>query len=190
VPHFYAELPKSYRVAHGVDLAYTSSTHADYSVCVTMAATGRGDDVRYYVLDCIRKQVEAPAFTLALVAAHAKKPGRMLFRGSGTEKGAAAFIRQRISSFRHKATRADKFVSAQEYAAAWNAGRVLLPDPELFEAPWVGDFLAEHDRFTGVSDKHDDQVDAAGSAHYALTKGVRDRRGDDERRRSLPKRRM
>jgi hypothetical protein len=48
-----------WRVAIGVDLAYTAKSRADYSVAVVMAADGKGT---CYVLDVIRAQVEAPVF--------------------------------------------------------------------------------------------------------------------------------
>jgi predicted phage terminase large subunit-like protein len=50
----------------------------------------------------------------------------------------------------------DKFCRAQPAAAGWNDGRVRVP----MNAPWLGDFISEVTRFTGVGDKHDDQVDA------------------------------
>ena len=62
----------------------------------------------------------------------------------------------------------DKFTRAQPVAAAWNDGRVRVP----MHAPWLSDFLAEVASFTGVGDKHDDQIDALSQAYtYALTCG-------------------
>jgi predicted phage terminase large subunit-like protein len=58
----------------------------------------------------------------------------------------------------------DKFVRAQEPAAAWNQGKVLLPKNKT----WVDPFLSELLSFTGVQDAHDDQVDAFVSAFLAL----------------------
>ncbi len=186
-PSFYTELPARYTVAHGVDLAYSEKQQADYSVCVTMAFDGK----RFYVLDVIRKQVQAPEFLMVLVAQAAKYPGVMLFRGSGTEKGTSSFFKRRVRGFVQVAAVADKFINATEYAAAWNHGQetgepglILLPDPMSFEnderinTEWVGDFLTEHDRFTGVKDPNDDQVDAAGNAHHALAFGVGQYRRD------------
>ena len=60
--------------------------------------------------------------------------------------------------------RGDKFTRAQPVAAAWNAGRILVPTA----APWLKGFLAELERFTGVNDAEDDQVDALGYAWDAL----------------------
>jgi predicted phage terminase large subunit-like protein len=63
--------------------------------------------------------------------------------------------------------KADKFIRALRYAAAWNAGKVLLPT----SAPWLEEFLSEHASFTGVRDKRDDLIDAAVAAFDLLDTG-------------------
>lgn len=187
-PTFYRALPRAgLRYAHGVDLAYSAKTTADYSVCVTMA---RHPEPRplgtCYIIDVQRKQVDAPAFALTLHAMQSAHAGPMLFRCSGTEKGAASFIAQKVRRFRAEQVRGDKFVNATPYAAAWNDGRVMLPEG----APWLADFLTEHQRFTGVSDAHDDQVDAAGNAFAAVSSASAGYAEDTERRRAFPRRRI
>lgn len=161
-PHYYDALPASgYRVGYGVDLAYTAKTHADYSVCIRLFAVGDA----IYVTEVQRKQVDAPAFALTLKAMHSAFPGRMLWHCSGTEKGAAQFIQQRLPSLQTEQTTADKFVRAQPVAAAWNAGKVMVPH----SAPWLAAFLDEVCSFTGVGDIHDDQVDALASGFALLS---------------------
>ena len=165
-PHFYSELPARLQYGHGVDLAYTSKTVADRSVVVTL---GRFGDC-YYVVDVVSQQVEAPEFTLSLVSAANKRPGRMLFIGSGVEKGSTQFIKRRVPRFEFKAATSDKFVRAQECAAAWNAGKLLVPDPATNPVPWLFDFLEVIEGFTGINDARDDEVDALASAHRVLYK--------------------
>jgi phage terminase large subunit-like protein len=53
-------------------------------------------------------------------------------------------------------------------ATAWNEGRVRVPASSQ-GAPWLGAFLDTVCRFTGVSDRHDDDVDALA---YAWTAGT------------------
>lgn len=160
-PHHYTSLPtEGYRVGYGVDLAYTAKTHADYSVCVRAWAVGD----KLYIVDVQRKQVDAPSFLLTLKAMHSAQPGRMRWHASGTEKGAAQFIKQRLPALHVVPAKGDKFVRSQDVAAAWNAGRVLVPEG----APWLAAFLEEVQSFTGVGDVHDDQVDALASAHSLL----------------------
>ncbi|MEM6792179.1 MAG: phage terminase large subunit [Myxococcota bacterium] len=159
-PQFYDELPSGGWYAHGADLAYTAKTYADFSVVVTMLRLGSS----YYVVDVVRRQVDAPTFCGVLAKQAGRYPGRMLWHASGTEKGAAQFIRSRVPRFEVHPATADKFVRAQPVAAAWNDGRVFIPR----NANWGPAFLAEVRAFTGVGDDHDDQVDALASAFSAL----------------------
>jgi len=160
-PHYYSALPtRGYRVGYGVDLAYTAKTHADYSVCIRCLAVGD----TLYITDVQRKQVDAPSFLLTLRAQHAAQPGPMRWHASGTEKGAAQFIQQRLPALQTVQATGDKFVRSQAVAAAWNAGKVLVPE----DAPWLPALLDEVGSFTGVGDVNDDQVDALASVHSLL----------------------
>ncbi len=165
------ELPrKGYRVGYGVDLAYTAKTSADFSICLKLV---KGDDGRYYVVDVVRKQVQAPEFTLTLKALHSREPGPMLWLASGTEKGAAQFIQTKLPALRVEPATSDKFQRSEAVAEAWNQGLILVPGPseEDPDAPlpeWVEDLVDEITNFTGVADAHDDQVDALASAFELL----------------------
>lgn len=167
-PTYYRQVPeKGYRVGYGVDLAYTAKTLADYSVCIRMLRVG--DD--YYVTDVVRRQVDAPSFTLALSSMHSEMRGPMRWYASGTEAGAGQFVKKKIPTLQIKNATGDKFVRAQPVAEAWNQGRVMVPDPDADDAPtWVGDFIDEIVNFTGQRDPHDDQVDALAAA-FDLLKG-------------------
>jgi len=179
-PSYYDELPRAgYSLGHGVDLAYSKKTHSDYSVCISALRFG---DV-LFILDMVRAQVDAPAFTLSLKAQLSRWKGPMVWHASGTEKGAGQFIRKSIGpDFKVKNATGDKFTRSIDVAAAWNDGRVLLPRG----APWVDVFLGEVCAFTGVDDRHDDMVDALASAHDAVkgnTKSYSSMRGRGGQRR-------
>lgn len=180
-PTFYSELPVTYRGAFGLDLAYTAKTTADWSVCVELwrEETGDPEKPRFYVRHVDRARVEAPAFAITLRGRHNKRPNwRMLWRAAGVEKGAASFL-QKSLPLRVETPPGDKLVSATEVAAAWNDGRVLLPDPEVFSEregfedleEWLYDFLDVVQNFTGMGKETDDDVDALGNAHAALLAG-------------------
>lgn len=158
----YQEPPRDgYRLAIGIDLAYTARTHADYSVAVVLASTAEAA----YVLDVIRGQWEAPEFARRLRGLRERYPSAPLAAfASGTEKGALQFFRDLGVPVRELPVQADKFVRAQAVAAAWNEGRVRVPE----RAPWLAAFLDELLSFTGVHDVHDDQVDALASAWHLL----------------------
>lgn len=161
---------KGYRVGYGVDLAVTAKTSADFSVCVKLV---RGDDGRCYVVDVVRRQVQAPEFLLALKAIHSREAGPLLWLGSGTEKGTAQFIQQKLPALRFEPALSDKFSRSEPVSEAWNLGNVLVPgpsedDPDGEVPEWVEDFIDEITNFTGVRDAHDDQVDALASAFELL----------------------
>lgn len=180
-PTWYSELPKVFRGAFGIDLAYTAKSSADWSICVEMWRQDRGKkddgsrvDPLFYVVHVDREQCELPVFQALLHTRHkVRKAWKMLWRGSGTEKGSASLLKSSGLPIIIKQPPGDKFVSAQEVAAAWNDGRVLLPDPEKFPkaSKWVIPFLGVVGDFTGSGKEVDDDVDGLGNAFEAL-KGV------------------
>lgn len=166
LPPRYSELASKYRVGYGVDLAYTAKTHADYSVLIELWREETADPKKplFYVVQVDRKQVDAPSFTLTLKARHSDRAGPMRWYAGGTEKGSADFIKRQGIPLDVVPPKGDKFVRAQPVAAAWNEGRILVPD----SASWLPAFLDEVQNFTGVADVHDDQVDALAAAFDSL----------------------
>jgi predicted phage terminase large subunit-like protein len=155
--------PVASRICIGADFAYTAKTHADYSVAVVLAQVGGV----YYILDVIRRQVEPRLFRDELRLSHAERPdSRVCAYVAATEQGGVEFIREAgIPVLGLSAAKAgDKFTRALPVAAAWNTGRILLPR----KAPWRDAFLQEVCGFTGIKDRHDDQVDALAAAFDGL----------------------
>lgn len=171
-PTYYRALPTRYRGAFGVDLAYTAKTSADWSICVDLWREEReGADPLFYVKHVDRAQVEAPDFATTLKKRHAERTTwPMLWRASGTEKGSASFLQRQDIPLRVAQPPGDKLVSATDVAAAWNAGRVLVPDPEAFPGvdEWLTPFLDTLANFTGLGKEVDDDVDGLGNAFEAL----------------------
>lgn len=179
-PSYWSELPADgFKISFGVDLSYTEKTHADFSVCVELWAVpprrGLGDQTlhgwSFYIVDVVRKQVEAPAFALTLRAKSSQSPGKFWWYASGTEKGSAQFIKSKgipLTVMDPKGR--DKYTRAQQTSELWNAGRIFVPaDSEA--NPWVDVFVDEVTSFTGVKDLHDDQVDALVAAVDAALAG-------------------
>lgn len=153
--YYYDEPPTDgYRCAIGLDLAYTAKSHADYSVAVALASVG--DAV--YVLDVARHQIQAAAFGSMLGVFQKTHGGRArIYTGGGAEVAAVEYLARDFGvDVKAMPATVDKFVRAQPVATAWNEGRILLPK----SASWTPDFIDEVCSFTGVSDDHDDQVDA------------------------------
>lgn len=159
---FYDKLPDSgYRVGIGIDLSYSGRTYSDWSVAVVMLEK----QGVFYVVDVVKMQAEAPVFAQALKKILARYPGvRPRWHRSGTEMGVAQLFQQLGIRLDDVPATADKFVRAQPVSVDWNAHNILLPRDQ----PWVDTFTAEVLSFTGVGDKHDDQVDALASCHDAL----------------------
>lgn len=174
--HYYSRLPTKFRGSYGVDLAFSAKTQSDWSICLELwvdaVETKNGEPI-FYIKHVDRAQVEAPSFTLTLKARHAaRKAWRMLWRASGTEQGSAQFIRKQGIPLQVQQPPGDKLVSATDVAAAWNDGRVLMPDPEEFPEAWDEwghAFMSVIQNFTGSGKEKDDDVDALGNAHKALT---------------------
>lgn len=166
--HFFDALPEGYRVTIGVDFAYTAKTYADFSVAVVLAR--KGDTC--FVLDVVRAQVKPEDFAKHIQnLAATYKGARFESYVSTTEQGITSLLRQLGGVPIHgRLAKADKFVRAQPVAAAWNAGRVLIPSAKYLagkKADWLDAFVAEVCGFTGVKDRYDDQVDALASAFDA-----------------------
>lgn len=174
---FYDELPVGpYRVAFGIDCAFAEKSRADFSVGLALAAYDRRDpntrrliDTLYYVLLVHHVQVESPAFAQILKGMCVAWPGApMRWYCYGPEIGTAQHLRDLgITTLQAISMSADKFVRAQPAAAAWNAGKILVPKG----APWLAEFIREILGFTGVKDRHDDQVDALAAAYDLLAAG-------------------
>ena len=186
-PHYYDELPVGvgYATSIGGDFAYTVKTWSDFSVAVVLRRYTTG---LCYVVDVLRLRCELPTFRgrLRLLAERHNALHSVGAFVSGTEKGGLSFFeegeyeeRVRVEPF---AATSDKFMRSQPFAAAWNAGRVLLPrnikalgdlgrrfmTAEVTEdkpVPWVECYLDEHRSFTGIKDAFDDQIDASAGAY-------------------------
>jgi predicted phage terminase large subunit-like protein len=163
--NFYDALPLGLKIKIGIDLAYSSKTHADRSVAVVLGESGG----LFYVLDVLRVQVEAPEFIRQLKLLQRQYAGASLsgYFG-GTEKGVLDVMRTLGLDVQVRFAVQDKFTRCQPVAAAWNARRVLLPR----QAPWLDAFVSELVAFTGVRDSHDDQIDALAGAFDSQTRSV------------------
>jgi phage terminase large subunit-like protein len=173
-PSWYTRLPEQFTAIYGLDLAYTAKTSADWSVCCLMLKEERpGLEPLFYVVHMDRAQVEAPEFALTLKVRHVQRRGlRMIWRASGTEKGAAQFLIRQGLPVGVRPPPGDKLVAATGVAAAWNDGRVMLPDLDTFpeEHEWVLAVLDRARDFTGSPGGKDDEIDAMGNAFDELTK--------------------
>jgi predicted phage terminase large subunit-like protein len=131
-------------------------------VIAVVASKGAGLDQRFWLLDVVRLQVTIPVLVQHIRAIQLQYGAPAFIEGVGGFKGVADSLRAadpRLKVF-DAPTRGDKFTKALPAAAAWEHGRVYVPE----SAPWLTPFLKELREFTGRNDRHDDQVDAFGFA--------------------------
>ena len=159
------------RIVLAVDPAGTESTRADWTIGVALAMSGSGVTQRADVIDVLRLQREPGDVARELLAwqrKHGNAPLHIETSRDGKAIGKALRSMQPGLRLADLAPRGDKFVRAQPVATAWNEGRVRVPSSSA-GASWLGPFLDCVCRFTGVSDRHDVDVDALA---YAWTAGA------------------
>lgn len=153
VHHYHKPDLSGAQIAIGIDLAYSTKSHSDWSVAVVVARVGN----EFFVLDVVRVKEEPRDFRERLKTLFAKYPSA---RGcsfvAGTELAGIEFFREAGLPITGKMAKQDKFTRAIPTSAAWNAGRVQLP----LKAEWLDAFTSEVCGFTGIKDRHDDAVDA------------------------------
>lgn len=158
----YTTPPDEGRTVIGLDFAYSAKTSADWSAAVAL----RQHEGKTYVLEVIREHVLPHTFAALLLELRQRYPRAEFVAGiASTERGTTALLRSAGLRVREVVLKADKWARAQRCAAAWSDGRILVPERT---APWVEPFLTEVLNFTGVGDKHDDQVDALTVGFSAL----------------------
>ena len=159
----------------GVDPATTAKTSADFSAGFAIAVTG-GTTATVYVLDGYHRQVTTPQLCRELWEFQQRNnKAPMYVESVGGFKAVPQILKELepLLEIEEAPVKGDKRQRAELAASAWNDGRVLLPltDPYLANAteqpPWVAPFIHEVRNFTGVSDEHDDQVDAFAHAFNA-----------------------
>jgi predicted phage terminase large subunit-like protein len=128
-----------------------------------------------YVAEVYRDRVKIEDFRAKVLQLQRKHGGKVFGFVAHTEKGSIEMLNppDREGRIPAEAVPAvtDKFVRAQPVAAAWRAGKVMVPRT----APWLGAFLGEVLSFTGVKDAHDDCVDSLAGAFHPYSGPPRSR---------------
>lgn len=153
----YRELPVCHRVVQFWDCAQKVGITNDYSVCATWGEFTSG----YYLIDLWREKVEAPQLEQAVKTLYTKhKPSAVVIEDKSSGSSIIQHLRQKttIPVIAYDPKSRDKEVRASAATPTVEAGKCFLPE----NAPWVEDFIIEHERFPNAS--HDDIVDTTSMA--------------------------
>jgi predicted phage terminase large subunit-like protein len=187
LPTFYGRFPdlENAYILIACDPATTSSTRADHSAIVVGAGKIGADGLPSVdLLEVHRLQVETPVLVAYLYEVQKRWGAAIGIEAVGGFKGVPQSLRAldrrlRIAEIHPTA---DKFVRALPAAAAWNTGRIRVPQG----AQWLPDFLGEVQSFTGVGDAEDDQVDALAHLYNLFDQLLKSRKRGSRRAPGLP----
>lgn len=131
------------------------------------------------VLEVLRDQTTAPKFAKQLKELRRRYKGAPMYSiFYGAEKGSIDFMRSIGIPIKGLKRPGDKFIRSQKTAAAWNEGKILIPqavtvtDDYSEKYPWLEPFVAVVTQFTGVKDDSDDDVDALVAAYEGRNKSL------------------
>lgn len=164
-PSRYESFPSGgYRVAYGVDFAYTDAPGSDYFAAVAARVYGR----KVYILDVQRHKLDAVQLEdtcRVMLAEHGRAP--LWSYQAGPEVGLSRLLLQRGIPIGIMPARYNKLVRAQKTVRRWNEGDVLVPA----HAPWGPGFLHRVSLFRGHEKDRDDEIDALVSMCDAVLGG-------------------
>lgn len=178
------------RASIGADPATGKKTGLDFSAAVAMAIKMDKEGLPWvYILDVFHRAITIPAFARALVSFQRRNYGAPInLETVGAFAGVSQIMRESepnilLNELEGADLEGNKFLRSQRFAAAWNAGRVLIPscigpgqegyNPSERRAPaWVPEYLAELKKFTGIGDAKDDQVDASAHAFNPIVRTI------------------
>jgi predicted phage terminase large subunit-like protein len=173
--------PTGKRVLCCADPAATEETYGDHTAAFALYAEGYGDDMKIWIVDRYYGQVTVPAGARGLRdLSHKHYRAPVAVEAAGAFKAVPQILKELEPTLRVISIKpiGDKFTRAQALAAAWNAGRVLVP----LDAPWAEDTIAECVAFTGLDDPEDDQVDALAHGFNTLWASRPAKRGNKRNR--------
>jgi hypothetical protein len=135
---FFDTLPtKDYRIAFGIQLSYSPEA-ADKSVLVE----GWEHEGHIYIIDVVNVPGGLERFAKVLREKSEVRPrAKARWYASTTELGLGRLLRRWCRGLKCLSANGDRAGRALRTSMAWNAGKLLLPDPAYFEAPWRESFM-------------------------------------------------
>jgi predicted phage terminase large subunit-like protein len=159
-----------FRTVIGLDMAYSSSAHADSFALVVLKIYAEtfienGTQVygeRAYVVNVWRERWDPSVVHQTILMARGMYPGAVMYSYmAGPEVGIAHYLAEKGIPIQVMPARYSKRQRAQAAIDKNNAGRILVPE----QAPWVSGFVSRLILFSGLEKAgNDDEVDALVSA--------------------------
>lgn len=167
---FISDEKTPYKIVIGADPAATEKTTADFSAAVVVAFTGNFGTLNFRgdILEVFKAQITVPEFVSRLRDLSVKWGAPIAVESVAGFKAVPQMLRNLDPKLKviEAPALGDKFTRALPASACWNDGRLRIPK-NPHEYPWLSDFLTEIEKFTGVKDAKDDQVDALAHAFNA-----------------------
>lgn len=172
----FTQLPGFSRTVLAVDPAGSAKTRSNHTVAVALAVVGHGAEQRAWLKGLLRLQLEPPAAAVELLAFQRRFGAKLHIEASRDGIAQATSLRSICPELEieHVPAVGDKFTRAQPLSAAWNGDLLRGEEPRFFvpaEAEIIGctredlaNYLRVIEKFTGVGDAEDDDVDATAHA--------------------------
>lgn len=176
VPARWRELPEGLRVVLAVDPAGSKKTRANYTVAVAVGVKVIGGLLHGWLLGLLRIQKAPPDAAVELLSFQRRFGEALHIEGSRDGVAQAENLAELEPQLELRLIHAteDKYIRAQPLSAAWNGAPEREEPPRFFvpaEAEFIdatreelAQYLFVHEKFTGMNDPTDDDVDATAHA--------------------------
>lgn len=172
----YTQRPGFGRYVLAVDPAGSAKTKANHTVAVALWVVGTGSEMRAWLVGLLRLQLEPPQAAVELLAFQRRFGAKLHIENTRDGAAQAKTLRELVPELDLELITAigDKYTRAQPLSAAWNGDLERAEERRFFvpaDAEMIGctredlaNYLRVMERFTGVGDVEDDDVDATAHA--------------------------
>ncbi|HKV91710.1 MAG TPA: phage terminase large subunit [Candidatus Angelobacter sp.] len=159
---FYRHMPEKFDfMVQSWDCTFSGGTDNDFVAGQVWARSGG----RYFMLPYrAYDRLDFGPTMAAIKSCHAKFPRAhaILIEDKANGPAIISELQKEIGGVIAVNPEGGKLARAQAMAPLWEAGSIELPDPQVFDAPWIEDYLHNICAFPKAA--HDDDVDATSQA--------------------------
>src|SRR5215469_10848675 len=159
---FYRQLPEKFDfIVQSWDCTFSGGADNDFVAGQVWARSGG----KYYLLPYrTYDRLDFGPTIAAIKACHAKFPcaHAILIEDKANGPAIISELQKEIGGVIAVNPEGGKLARAQAMAPLWESGSIELPDPQVFDAPWMEDYLHNICAFPKAA--HDDDVDATSQA--------------------------